>query len=102
MAPNAEANRPPASGHQELLQDGASVQHEGEVLFGHDEGEETELPEAWECDGGREGGGRRKPSEADVEFCEGGASKERGREMHGRVEICCAAEKNEFLDALGG
>ena len=44
VAPNAEPNRPPASDKQELLQNGASVQNEGEVLFHHDEGKETQLP----------------------------------------------------------
>ena len=71
MAPNAEANRPPASVNQELLQDGASIQQECEVLFLHDEGKETELPEVGERDGTRKGGSLWEPPEADVEFGEG-------------------------------
>ena len=77
---DAEAHWPPGSGDHELLQDGASVQQEGEVLVLDEEVAEAKLPEVGERSSRREVGCAcvREAPGADVELGEGGAVEELG------------------------
>ncbi|BAS97869.1 Os06g0493001, partial [Oryza sativa Japonica Group] len=101
VAGDTEAQELAVADDLEILQDGASVEQEGELPLTHDKGAEAELPEVGEGGSARDGGDGREPQEADVEAGEGAAPEERGREGHIGVELGGAVDEDEFLDAPG-